>query len=147
MYANCTLLGRNHLARGRVATLLADHAAHGFAAFPAIDRGFVVAVNLRRGASARRNGVVHFVRIEGPTHADNHATDLQYDANDCQSPTTSKLHVRTPHSPSGKQIYLGDYRGGVHGFRGRRPVWLAAIIAKLARITELRRKSSGCRAS
>lgn len=41
----------------------ADHSANGFTALAAIDRGRVVAVNLRGRASARRNRVVHLRRV------------------------------------------------------------------------------------
>lgn len=74
------LLGGNQLAAVFEAAggrLLADHPAHSFAAFSAVYRGVVVPVNLRRGASARRNGVVHFRRIEAAADANDHASDLQ----------------------------------------------------------------------
>lgn len=92
------LFGVNHLARG-VARLFADHPAHGLTALSAIDRRFVVAVHLRRRPGARRNCVVHFRCIEGPTHTDDHATDLHQCANDCQSPSTSKRHAKASQSP------------------------------------------------
>lgn len=90
------LLGVHHLT-GRIrAGLLADHSTDRLAALAAIDRRFVVAVDLRRRPGARRNRVVHFRRIEGPTHADDHANDLHRCANDCQSPSFSKLHAKAP---------------------------------------------------
>lgn len=93
-----SLLGVNHLPRGLI-RLLADHPAHSLAAFPAIDRCLVVLVNLCRRPGARRNRVVHFRCIEGPTHTDDHATDLHQRANDCQSPSTSKHHAKASQSP------------------------------------------------
>jgi hypothetical protein len=73
------LLGRNqHFARlAVVSSVLADHPAHGFAAFPAVYRGFVVRMHRTGRASARRDGVVHFRRIQSPAHADDHANHLQ----------------------------------------------------------------------
>ena len=91
------LLGRDQRPLGRaniVRSLLADHPAHGFAAFSAVYRCGMVPVNLRRGASARRDGVVHFRRIEAPTYADDHANDLQRFATDCQSPCNSRARRR-----------------------------------------------------
>ena len=91
------LLGGGQHALGRaniVRSLLADLAAHGFAAFSAVYRRIVMAVHLRRGASARRDGVVHFRRIETPTHADDHENDLQRFATDCQSPCNSHARRR-----------------------------------------------------
>lgn len=70
----------------------ADHPANSFAALAAIDRGRVVAVNLRGRASARRNRVVHLRRVQTPAHTDDHANDLQQFATDCQSPCNS--HAR-----------------------------------------------------
>ena len=92
-----SLLGGNqHALAGAdvIRSLLADHPAHGFAAFSAVYRGGVVPVNLRRGASARRDGVVHFRRIEAPTHADDHESDLQLFAIDCQSPCNTHARRR-----------------------------------------------------
>ena len=86
------LLGGDQYALRRadvILGLLADHPADSFAAFSAVYRGLVMLVDLRRGASARRNGVVHFARIEAPTHADDHETDLQLVAIDCQLPCNS----------------------------------------------------------
>lgn len=95
-----SLLGVHHFTGSIRAGLLADHSANRLAALAAIDRRFVVAVNLRRRACARRNRVVHFRCIEGPTHADDHANDLHRCANDCQSPSFSKLHARASQSLS-----------------------------------------------
>ena len=95
-----SLLGVHHFTGSIRAGLLADHSANRLAALAAIDRRFVVAVNLRRRAGARRNRVVHFRCIEGPTHADDHANDLHRCANDCQSPSFSKLHARASQSLS-----------------------------------------------
>jgi hypothetical protein len=86
------LLGGDHNAlcgANVILRLFADHAADSFAAFSAVYRGLVVPVHLRRGASARRDGVVHFRRIEAPTHTDDHANDLQQFAIDCQLPCNS----------------------------------------------------------
>jgi hypothetical protein len=58
--------------------LFPDHVAQGLTAFAAIYAGLVVGVNLRGGASARRDGVVHFRCIKAPTYTDDHATHLQY---------------------------------------------------------------------
>jgi hypothetical protein len=42
-----------------------------------------------RGGGARRDGVVHFRRIQSPAHTDDHASYLQQVANDCQSRCSS----------------------------------------------------------
>ena len=91
------LLGGDQLAgvfKAAGAGLFADHPADSFAAFSAVYRGVVMAVNLRGGASARRDGVVYFRRIETPTHADDHENDLQQFAIDCQSPCNSHARRR-----------------------------------------------------
>lgn len=90
------LLGgdKNPLRRADVILrLFADHPADSFAAFSAVYRRLVVLVHLRRGASARRNGVVHFARIEAPTHADDHENDLQRFAIECQLPCNSRTAI------------------------------------------------------
>jgi hypothetical protein len=70
--------GDHHLGLAGIFTaLVADHPADGFAAFSAVYRGLVMGVNRTRGASARRDGVVHLARIEAPADTDDHASDLQ----------------------------------------------------------------------
>ena len=86
-------LGRTNV----VLSLFADHPADSFAAFSAVYRRGRVPVNLRRGARARRNRVVHFRRIETPTHADDHENDLQRFAIDCQSPCNRHAGDAAPH--------------------------------------------------
>jgi hypothetical protein len=84
-------LGRTNV----VLSLFADH-PQTVSAFSAVYRRGMVPVNLRRGARARHR-VVHFRRIETPTHADDHENDLQRFAIDCQSPCNRHAGDAAPH--------------------------------------------------